>query len=121
VNGREHSIHAVGSKPPQRPALDSLEYFFGEHRWGYSRSRRGHTLRYEVQHPLWEIYPVMDFAMDIDWGLMYGADWSEMNGMAPDSVIIAVGSPVRVFPRSRVLEPIEPLTQPQPLMRPMPG
>jgi uncharacterized protein YqjF (DUF2071 family) len=119
--GRDHSIRAVGSKPPRRTDVDCAEHFFKEHRWGYGRSRRDQTLRYEVRHPQWETYPVRDFALDIDWGELYGKDWSEMNGMKPESVVIAVGSPVLVFPRGRLPEPAEPRIVPRPLVRPMPG
>jgi uncharacterized protein YqjF (DUF2071 family) len=119
--GRDHLIRAVGAKPPQRPGVDSLEHFFKEHQWGYGRSRREQTLRYEVRHPQWAIYPVREFALDIDWGTLYGMEWSEMNGTKPESVIIAVGSPVLVFPRGRLLEPAEPGLAPRPLVRPMPG
>ena len=121
LGGREHSICATGSKPPQRSDADSLEHFFKEHRWGYGRSRRDQTMRYEVRHPLWQTYPVREFALDVDWGVLYGKEWSQMNGIKPDSVVIAVGSPVLVFPRGQLPEPAEPRLLHRPLVRPMPG
>ena len=45
--GRVHSLRAVGTKPPVRPAADSLEHWFKEHSWGYGTLRR----KYGRFHP----------------------------------------------------------------------
>jgi uncharacterized protein YqjF (DUF2071 family) len=119
--GRENSIRATGSKPAYRPDETSLEHFFKEHRWGYGQSRRGTVLRYEIRHPVWHVYPVIDCELNVDWGVLYGPPWSKMNGVAAESVIIAVGSPVVVFPRDRISDPIPSRGLAQPLARPMPG
>ena len=121
VGGREHSIRATGTKPPVRPAADSLEHFFKEHEWGYGRSRRGTTLRYAVRHPPWSIYPLRACAVEFDWALLFGAEWAVMNGVPPDSAILADGSKVQVYPRSRPVEPVEPGMLRQPLASPVAG
>lgn len=96
--GKVHSLTATGSKPAVRPGPDSSEHFFKEHSWGYGRTRRGKLLRYEVNHPEWDVYPVMDFKADVDWGKLYGPTWDTMTGRDPASVVLAVGSAVSVFP-----------------------
>ncbi len=96
--GRQHRLHAVGSRPAMHPAPDSVEHFFKEHSWGFGSSRRGHLLQYQVSHPEWDVYPVREFAADVDWGLLYGSEWATMNSVAPASVVLAVGSEVSVFP-----------------------
>ncbi len=96
---RVHALRAVGAKPAVRPASDSLEHWFKEHSWGYGTSRRGKLIRYEVNHPEWDVYPVREFTHDVDWALMYGPEWAPMNGRQPASVVLAVGSEIAVYPK----------------------
>ena len=97
--GRTHSLRAEGEKPAVRPVSDSAEHFFKEHSWGYGVSRRGKLIRYEVNHPEWDIYPVRSFAADVDWGVLYGPEWAAMNDARPASVVLAAGSAVSVSPK----------------------
>lgn len=97
--GRTHTLRAVGAKPAVRPGPESAEHFFKEHSWGYGVSRRGRLIRYEVNHPEWDVYPVREFAADVDWGVLYGPEWAVMNVTEPASVVLAVGSAVSVYPK----------------------
>ncbi len=102
--GRVHTLQATGCKPGHCPAETSLEHFFKEHRWGYGTSRRGRTLRYEVVHPVWEIYPVQDYFIDLDWGQVYGTEWEFLGKATPCSTVLAAGSAVRVYPRGKLVK-----------------
>ena len=97
--GRIHSLRAVGAKPAVRPNSESLEHWFKEHSWGFGTSRRGKLIRYEVNHPEWDVYPVREFAFDVDWALLYGPQWARMNGVQPASTVLAVGSEISVYPK----------------------
>jgi uncharacterized protein len=97
--GRTHALRAVGAKPAVRPGPDSAEYWFKEHSWGYGTGRRGGLLRYEVSHPEWDVYPVTEFAADVDWGMLYGPEWKPMTDRSPASVVLAAGSAVSVYPK----------------------
>jgi uncharacterized protein YqjF (DUF2071 family) len=97
--GRIHSLRAVGAKPAIRPASESLEHWFKEHSWGFGTSRHGKLIRYEVNHPEWDVYPVREFAFDVDWAMLYGPEWARMNGVAPASTVLAVGSEISVYPK----------------------
>jgi hypothetical protein len=97
--GRPHTLRAVGAKPAVRPGPDSAEHFFKEHSWGFGTSRRGKLIRYEVNHPEWDVYPVREFAADVDWDTLYGPEWAEMNGAEAASVVLAVGSEISVYPK----------------------
>jgi uncharacterized protein YqjF (DUF2071 family) len=97
--GRVHSLRAVGAKPAVRPAADSLEHWFKEHSWGFGTSRRGKLIRYEVSHPEWDVYPVREFAADVDWAILYGPQWAPMKGVPPASVVLAAGSEIAVSPK----------------------
>jgi uncharacterized protein YqjF (DUF2071 family) len=96
---RIHSLRAVGAKPAIHPVADSTEHWFKEHSWGFGTSRRGKLIRYEVNHPEWEVYPVREFAFDVDWATLYGPEWAPMNGVHPASVVLAVGSEISVYPK----------------------
>lgn len=98
--GRRHAIEARATNTSSTPAPDSVEHFFKEHRWGFGRSRRGHLLRYEVLHPVWDVLPVEHWSLDFDMGAVYGAPWAHLNQAAPVSVVWALGSPVSVSPWS---------------------
>jgi uncharacterized protein len=99
---RTHVIRAIGGKPATRPAADSVEHFFKEHQWGFGRTRRGATLRYEVRHPAWDVFSVRDFDIDLDWASLYGPEWAVLQSARPDSTMLAVGSPVAVYPHGRI-------------------
>jgi uncharacterized protein YqjF (DUF2071 family) len=101
--GRVHTIRATGAKPGHRPLDTSVEHFFKEHRWGYGVTRRGRLIRYEVVHPVWEVYPVMDYHIDLDWGLVYGPEWEGLGKAASNSTVLAAGSPIAVYPKGSLL------------------
>ncbi len=100
--GRRHHLRATGRRPGHVPAETSVEHFFKEHRWGYGVTRRGRPLRYEVVHPAWEVYPVTDYTIDLDWGLVYGPEWEPLTKATPCSTILAAGSPIQVFPKGKL-------------------
>lgn len=95
--GKTHVLRATGDKPAVRPRPESVEHFFKEHEWGFGTTRRGRTLMYRVEHPVWDVYPVREWAVDVDWSALYGAEWSVMQGVRPYSTVLAVGSEVAVF------------------------
>ena len=97
--GKVHRMTAVGRTPVVRPGPASVEHFFKEHSWGFGTSHTGRLIRYRVEHPEWDVYPVERFAVDLDWGTLYGPEWAGMNGTEPASVAFAVGSAVRVYPK----------------------
>jgi uncharacterized protein len=98
LTGRDqvHTIRATGAKPSVEPAVGSVAHFFKEHHWGFGRTRNGNTLRCEVRHPVWDIFPIRDHQIDVDWSKLYGPDWAFLNGAAPLSTVLAAGSSVEV-------------------------
>lgn len=98
VGGRDHRLWARGAKPAATPEPDSLEHFFKEHTWGFGRNRRGKLTQFAVEHPIWETFPVQEFGVEIDWGVLYGPEWAGMNHRSPASVILARGSEIAVYP-----------------------
>src|SRR5262249_47302321 len=97
--GRDHHIHVTGRKPAVRPADDSLEHFFKEHKWGFGVTRGGQALRYEVAHPVWDVFPVIDHRLDIDFAAVYGPEWGFLGAAVPYSTVLAAGSEIAVYPK----------------------
>jgi hypothetical protein len=100
--GRTQTLTVTGSKPASCPRPDSIEHFFKEHQWGFGTTRRGSLLRYEVVHPIWDIYSVTSHQLDWDWGSVYGEEWIVLQDAQPCSVIMAAGSKVAVYPGKTV-------------------
>jgi hypothetical protein len=101
--GGEHRISVTGNKPAFRPPDDSDEHFFKEHHWGFGVARSGRGIRYEVQHPVWDVYPVRGWRIELDWAAVYGPEWGFLGRQAPRSTAFAVGSAVSVFPKGRLV------------------
>lgn len=99
--GGEHRIEVEGHKPPIRPAADTVEHFFKEHKWGFGTTRTGEALRYEVDHPEWDVLPVARYHLDFDFATVYGPEWAFLKTATPCSAILALGSEVSVYPHGR--------------------
>ena len=70
--------------------------FITEHYWGYTRVNDQRTYEYEVTHPTWVHYPLQDVQIDVDFALTYGAYFSFLQELNPDSVFLAEGSKITV-------------------------
>ena len=97
--GKTNRITVTGRKPVLVPAATSAEHRFTELRCGYGINRRGRTVRYEIEHPAWEIYPVESHLVDLDWASVYGSRWGFLRGQVPHATVLAAGSAVSVYPR----------------------
>jgi uncharacterized protein YqjF (DUF2071 family) len=98
---RTHKLATTGSKPSFEPKPDSVDHFFKEHEWGFGVVR-GHTKRYRVNHPIWSVYPVIDWNVDIDWATLYGAKWQVMQDAKPYAITLAAGSAIEVYAGKRI-------------------
>lgn len=74
----------------------SQEDFITDHYWGYSSVGEKTTNEYAVEHPRWELHPLIDSKIDCDFGSLYGSKFEELNGRKPDSVFHAAGSAVLI-------------------------
>ncbi len=79
------------------PAETSLEHYFKEHDVGFGKDKFGNTLLYRVEHPVWEIYPIREYKLNLDFGLLYGTRWRFLNDRQPLCALLAKGSFVKVF------------------------
>ena len=96
---REHLIRVLAAKPVARPGPESLEQWFLHHQWGFGTGHSGEGTVYEVIHPLWGVYPVVETTVRLDFASVYGPDFGFLTGAEPVSSLLAVGSEVAVFPK----------------------
>jgi len=92
-----HSIELTSSLHSQTLAEDSEAAFITEHYWGYARVNDRKTSEYQVVHPRWEIYPVKEYSVNVDFGLLYGEAFEFLAKLKPASVFLAEGSEIKVM------------------------
>lgn len=93
----------VDAQPTSIPIERGSETeFITEHYWGYARINDRRTNEYEVTHPTWEAYPVREYQVDVDFGLVYGEEFGFLTDREPDSVLLAEGSPITVESRRKL-------------------
>ena len=64
--------------------------------WGYTKIDEQTTFEYEVRHPRWEAYEVIDFNVDVNFDQVYGNNFEFLNHLKPTSVMLAEGSEISV-------------------------
>jgi uncharacterized protein YqjF (DUF2071 family) len=95
--GKPYSIKLEAENKPFTPSPDSKEHFFKEHSWGFGKTKKGETLVYRVEHPVWEIFPVTDIKYNFDFGAIYGKEWGFLNDSEPYNITFAKGSEIKVY------------------------
>ncbi|WP_330443000.1 YqjF family protein [Flavobacterium sp. C4GT6] len=91
-----NSIRVTADKQPVDIVPDSEEEFITEHFWGYTKVNDTVTSEYEVAHPRWQIYPVKDYEIDVDFAKVYGSEFAFLKDVKPVSVYLAEGSDIVV-------------------------
>jgi len=94
--GEWNSIKVAADKNPVDIAPNSEEEFITEHFWGYTKINNNMTSEYEVVHPRWQIYPVKEYEVKVDFNKVYGTDFSFLQDQKPLSVYLAEGSEILV-------------------------
>jgi uncharacterized protein len=90
------------SGPEQLPGPDTAAHFFKEHELGFGRDKKGETLCYRVEHPLWATRDLQIEELALDFGKFYGPEWALLNGRTPEHALYCVGSPIKVFSAQRL-------------------
>jgi uncharacterized protein len=83
------------NSPEELVNLSETE-FITEHFWGYAKWNEKSTNEYEVGHPRWLTYPVVDHTIDFDFGKIYGPEFSFLTTTKPISIYLAEGSEIFV-------------------------
>ena len=81
----------------------SEEEFITEHYWGYTPVDDRLTSQYQVAHPRWKVYPVLDHSVNVQFGELYGSEFGILKDQVPVSVMLAEGSEIIVRPANRIM------------------
>jgi hypothetical protein len=92
-----HALRVMTDHEPVDIQTGSEEEFITEHYWGYARIGDRQTSEYEVVHPRWQVYPVRQYAIDVDFATVYGNDFGFLKSETPRSVFLAEGSEIKVL------------------------
>lgn len=98
-----HHFNLTAENKPGEIIAGSEEEFITEHYWGYAAKGKSNAIEYAVEHPRWLVYPVNSFDIKLDFGLVYGSDFSFLNQLQPASVFLAEGSEV-IVRKGRLIE-----------------
>jgi len=94
--GPWHTVKVVADNTAVDIKPDSEEEFITEHFWGYTKISDTMTSEYEVAHPRWQIYPIRDYEVNVDFKTVYGTDFAFLQDAKPVSVYLAEGSEILV-------------------------
>jgi uncharacterized protein YqjF (DUF2071 family) len=79
--------------------IGSEAEFITEHYFGYTKYNEVKTIEYEVTHPKWNQYKLVDYKVDVDFVSVYGNDFAFLQNQKPDSAFVAIGSPITIEPK----------------------
>jgi uncharacterized protein YqjF (DUF2071 family) len=94
---RWYSFSIKTDRVSQPILAGSEEEFIIEHYWGYTKLSGQKTSEYGVEHPRWEVYPVNQYEIEVDFEALYGEAFGVLNGQKPVSVFLAEGSEISVL------------------------
>lgn len=85
------------------PILENTEAeFICEHYFGYTKKNNLITFEYEVKHPRWEQYKVVQTEIKVNFEAVYGSDFGFLKNTDPSSVIVAKGSEISVENKKKI-------------------
>ncbi len=97
-----NSIYLKTAKNLSEIEEGSKTEFITEHYWGYAKQNDKKTNEYEVTHPKWQKYDILDCEIKADFGGIYGQEFSFLNNQKPASVMLAEGSKITVEPKNKI-------------------
>ncbi|MCE9530277.1 MAG: DUF2071 domain-containing protein [Planctomycetes bacterium] len=100
--GRWNRVAATIQDKPVAIQPGSEEEFITEHYWGYTRQRDGGTMEYQVEHPIWSVWPGKNVEFDLDVKSLYGEAFVPPLTGRPTSVFVADGSAIVVRKGQRI-------------------
>lgn len=96
LNGKDNSFSVKTALRAQPIEIGSESEFITEHYWGYTKARNNSSFEYEVIHPAWDCYDVLDYEISVNFESVYGSNFSQLAHSNPVSVMLAEGSEILV-------------------------
>jgi hypothetical protein len=103
-NSLWQSFKVVAALNTSEIVENSETEFITEHYWGYAKVSNAVTNEYEVTHPKWQQYAIESSEINVDFGLVYGAEFDFLTNMNPASVMLAEGSKITVEGKKTIRE-----------------
>ena len=100
--GNWQEFKVIADNTPTPLEADSETEFITEHYWGYASVNTHKSNEYQVTHPRWDIYPVKNYEINVDFGLTYGSRFAFLNDLTPASVMLAEGSEITVETKNSI-------------------
>jgi len=102
-NNKEwNTIEIETKKDLSKIEIDSEAEFITEHYFGYTKINEETTFEYEVQHPRWEQFEVLNHRIDVDFEKNYGTDFGFLQTQKPTSIFLAEGSKIMVKNKRKI-------------------
>ena len=89
-----NSINVTADASLSNIIKGSEEEFIFEHYWGYSKYSPKTTIEYEVEHAMWQVHKVKNWAFTCNVASLYGEEFAPYLSAEPTSVLLAKGSEV---------------------------
>jgi hypothetical protein len=96
VNNNWNIIHVETNIDPVAIEPDSEAEFITEHYFGYTKINENATFEYQVTHPRWLQYKVINNESVIDFEGVYGKEFAFIKDLQPTSVFLAIGSKITI-------------------------
>lgn len=101
-NNHWNSIQVETKLDQSAIELNSEAEFITEHYFGYTKYDKNITFEYEVTHPKWEQFEIINYKIDVDFENNYGKDFAFLNEAKPVSVFLAKGSKITVENKRKI-------------------
>ena len=88
-------VRAGTESSPWRDGTE--EEFINDRLWGYTAESALLTREYYVEHPRWNMYPILEHTIDCDFQQLYGSAFASLNTQRPVSIYLCEGSATTVF------------------------
>ena len=94
--GKKSFIRVAFKNDWRYPETGSSQHFFMTRPYGFTRLEEGGTNEIQMEHPLWRVASVLDFATDYDIPSVFGEEFVPFLTLRPASIFVAEGSKVEV-------------------------
>lgn len=91
-----NTIEVETKKDLSKIEIDSEAEFITEHYFGYTKIDEETTFEYEVTHPRWEQFEVLNHRIDVNFEKTYGRHFAFLQNTKPTSIFLAEGSKITV-------------------------
>jgi uncharacterized protein len=101
-DGYEYSMKVKAARRLLRIIPGTEEHFLTTQSYGYTAQRHDAAWQYRIEHPVWDMYAVTKYKVDVDFDTLFGKQFDFLNNQTPQSVYLLAGSDVAIRMRQRL-------------------